>query len=178
MAAPWIMWGSDQGLSISDPGGGGGERKTTGQLARIDYARPESWNFWFYLNVLTDPGLGSTVVVDFELQLGLGRSSLVIQKFCTFDVNQGTPPGFPYQIYATQFIGPPRSELEITDGKDNLITEFTAQSINCVARAQLINAIGPGSCDIVVACWFSPKVHVRPEWFKDGSFSGGENAGT
>jgi hypothetical protein len=155
----------------------------TQQLARIDYARPETWSFFFWAQINTYVGLGgSKCDVFFDLNLGLGRSTIQMPSFEHFVFeNAGTPPAPGTTIYSTQVAGPTRFAGDTTP---NVIDDFCAQSINVNAR--LVLAIGAGaSIDVNIQCYagFAPLNHVRPEWFMDADptnrnkFRGGENGG-
>jgi len=157
----------------------------TQQLARIDYARPESWHFLFWAQLNEYVGLGgSKCDLYFDLILGLGRSSVKLDNFEHFVFeNAGTPPVRGQTIYSTQAQGPLRFAGDTTP---NLLDDFPAQSVNVNARA-VVN-IGSGAlivADLTVAAMFAPKSHIRPEWFitaapalNSSRFRGGEQAGT
>src|SRR5581483_2177539 len=70
--APWHMWGGVAQVNASTLSPGL-LYTTTGQLTRIEYKRPESWRFLFFVQVfrsqLTNP---SILQVDFTVQTGVG----------------------------------------------------------------------------------------------------------
>lgn len=177
--APWLMWGSTQNLSLFASGGtlpGVGSQ----QLARIDYARPETWTFFFAAvvnNAVQSMGPSTTanLFVSFDLTLGVGRSTITIPGFeqyvipldSTSNLNLGKT------FYSAEVAGPPRI---VGDVVPNLLRNITAQSINVNCTADLASQ-GVWAADISLTAYFAPVNHIRPEWFKDGLFTGGENAG-
>jgi hypothetical protein len=142
------------------------------QLARIDYGRPESWNFFFWAKLSNgSAAVGPTndVTVAFDLIIGLGRSSIVVPNFETFVWTINTDVG--QERWSTSVEGPKRSAADVNP---NLIRELAAQSINCTARASL--GFTPSTATIQVAAQFAPVQHIRPEWFEQ-RFPGDETEG-
>jgi len=181
---PWLMWGTNHQVRATTTLGLG-QGVFTQQLARIDYARPDSWQFLFWAQLNDFVGLaGSFCDVFFDLTIGLGRSAVQVASFEHFRwEHDGTLPTKGSVIFSTQAQGPLRFA---DDEVPNLIDDFPAQSINCVCRA--VVGVGSGAnvlADLTVAAMFAPKTHVRPEWFKSNlpqgdatRFRGGEQAGT
>lgn len=180
---PWLMWGTSHQIRATTTLGAGTQVYSQ-QMARVDYARPDSWHFLFWAQVNNFQGLfGSYCNLYFDLILGLGRSAVTLAAFETFKFEHGgTPPAKGLTVFSTQAQGPLRYTGDVVP---NLIDDFPAQSINCVARAEV--GIGSGAsilADLTVNVAFAPKTHVRPEWFRSGGpvdttrFRGGEQAGT
>jgi hypothetical protein len=174
---PWLMWGSTQAVPlnvalfqafISTP-----------QVARIDYARPDTWSFLLGAELPDAAFTGIAnyeVDVIFDLTIGLGRAAFEMPAFETFTFGNVVNPGAT-KIYSTEVQGP----LRITgDLVPNLIREFPAQSINVTARVNATLSGSPTSNltgTLQISAFFSPRTHIRPEWFKDGRFTGGEDYG-
>lgn len=176
---PWLMWGSTQNLNLANSGGtmpGVG----SSQLARIDYARPDSWNFFFAAQVLnavqsSPPGHTANLFLSFDLTIGLGRSTITIPGFENYVIalDSTTNLNVGKMFYSTEVQGPPRIAL---DTVPNLIRQITTQSINLQVSANL-GSTGVWDVDVALSAFFAPVNHIRPEWFKDGTFNGGENGG-
>lgn len=171
------MWASTQPIVFNNVVGPLSQAVQTGaQITRIDYGRPETWSFLFTArldtSVLSGVG-GGTLEIDFDLTLGLGRTAVEFPKFESFIFDLSQPGTF---IYSGQVVSPKRTPIENTT---NLIDRFPAQSINCVAHAllQLTGGSPTVTCSCSVNAYFAPRTHVRPEWYKDGSFRGDEQGG-
>jgi hypothetical protein len=188
-APPWHLWGTTETMKAVS-----GQSVPTSQLARIDYKRPETWRFLFFARVLgTTPaqtgGAGRNVVVVFSVQVGLGRSQSTLgdpsgltgAAFELYNIQVPTQVGTLF--YSTSVHGPQRdSTVTPSPQTTNDIELLPAQSIQCTARV-VANLDNPGDVALVeVAAYFSPNVHIRPEWFQadqalEAQFPGGENDG-
>lgn len=180
---PWLMWGTTATI-VAQNALGTPQQQQTQQLSRIDYARPETWSFFFYAQLNSYAGLGgSKVDLYFDLNIGLGRSTIFLPSFehYVFE-NTGTPPAAGTAIFSSQVQGPLRFTGDTTP---NVVDDFCAQSINVNVRT--LSAIGSGAsivANLTVYAGFAPRTHVRPEWFMDSDpmnknkFRGGENGGT
>lgn len=181
---PWHMWGTNHQVRAATTLGAG-PGVYTQQLARVDYGRPDTWHFLFWAQLNQYVGLGGSFCdVYFDLIVGLGRSSVRIDSFEHFKFeNAGTPPAAGLTIFSTEAQGPLRFAGDTTP---NILDDFPAQSINCVAR--VIVGVGSGAnvlADLTLFAGFAPKTHIRPEWLRSGNgaldsnkFRGGEQAGT
>jgi hypothetical protein len=179
---PWHMWGSTSAvkvpcslLSIAQ----NAPTVVTQQLLQVNYGRPESWNFLCEAKLLEcsipNPQ-ASNVSAFFELQLGLGRSTVIFPQFMQFQWNIATDIGV--QRYATSAPGPVRFAGDLTP---NIIENFTAQAIQ--ARCNVVWAQGfdvGATATVEITMHVSPIVHTRPEWHshrEDAQYPGGENEG-
>ncbi len=174
---PWHMWGNSDGVNFPVPASSTGVAAANGQLAHVDYKRPDTWTFFFgcsITNFVYQGGAVPSLDVAFDLTLGVGRASTTIVGFEKF--HWDLPAEVGIVRYSTEVIGPPRT----TGSTDpNIITEFPAQQINCTYRASLFVPAGAGAqLAIQVQAYFAPKVHIRPEWFEQiGKFNGNEQKG-
>jgi hypothetical protein len=181
---PWLMWGTNHQVRAT-PTLGLGQGVFTQQLARVDYARPDTWGFFFWAQLNDFSGLaGSFCDLFFDLTIGLGRSAVRVDSFEHFRwEHDGTLPAKGNVIFSTQSQGPLRLPGDLVP---NLVDDFVAQSINCVCRA--VVGVGSGAtvlADVTVAAMFAPRTHIRPEWYistaaplNTSKFRGGETGGT
>ncbi len=192
--SPWHMWGNS--VVLHAPGGPAGIGSTkSNQIVKINYARPETWSFWFGAKVLggslTAPG-GGSLRVFIDIMPGIGRS-----LYSTDPSSHVSPGGFAefrWQIpaatvpvtdgtvdtdkWTTSTRGPVMDESEATPFRP-VIDHFPAQDLQCVARA-ILTGFDPGDfIDVDVHAYFAPRTHIRPEWFRDiADYRGGEQEGT
>lgn len=188
---PWHMWGSQADGQISLTGVD--VRQSGNQLAKIGYKRPDTWSFFFVLNLLTFnvPGGGGAVQLfaNFDVTLGVGRSSTTIRNFAVLKIGRTfpfAPALMPAQLWTTV-----SGNFEDIDGTIARVPtsalDFPSQDIQCEAR---MLATGSTTLDLTysVAAYFAPKTHVRPEWLGTASgtrqegngiprFNGGEDKG-
>lgn len=191
MTAPWLIWGSDQKMRVIANGVTGTTRTTSPQLALIDYARPETWSFFLAMRMESfgppelGPGQSFTLDAYFNTTIGLARTArtfplAVLSYVFSFDLNSAgkSPENLIWTTRTrTRFRLPAdQSILVPTDWVE--IDSFPAQSINCAVEVRA-STTSPGiiPIDLTVTAIFAPKSHIRPEWFKDGLYPGGENNG-
>lgn len=126
---PWHMWGNSQVIDlpvddISTPA----RTFTPSQLVKISYKRPETWHWLFAARLISGPSaptFKTFVTIDFELIVGIGRSSVVITRqfavsggpgdtgsrpFETLRFAWGPTGTFPLNafLYTTQVLAPNR----------------------------------------------------------------------
>lgn len=178
---PWRMWGNSQTftskMSVVPI------IQNTQQLVRIAYGRPETWNFFFAVELLDNnvPGDPGILTVQYDLTIGIGRAQNTIKSFETLEfywalgdwpLKQGTSK------YSASVQPPIRKDLVATSFPDE-ITDFVAQDIQLKAVVTLTG--GPNINNEVtstVSAYFAPAAHIRPEWFERvGRFRAGENKG-
>jgi len=168
------MWGSDQQFDLT-PG-----TELSKQVSRVDYGRPETWTFLLANKVtagFAPAPVAGTVDIAFDLFIGSGRSTISVRNFVVFQVNipNLTNAAVGPLLWATTAQSPQRTFPPA--GNEFTISEFPAQSINAQARV-LFTCVDPlATVSLVASGFFSPRTHVRPEWFKGGTFKGGENDG-
>lgn len=167
---PWLMWGNSITQDVTFPGGGGPATVSTSQLIRIAYARPEAWRFMLSAQILdcSVPSDASTlIVVDFDLTTGVGRSQIVIKKFERYVMKGAIVGDF---MLSTSVLGPIRDEnLPVNPAVQalNVIDLIPGQDIQLQARIQVsANPATVQKATVRVDAYFTPNVHIRPEWFK------------
>src|SRR3989304_633227 len=176
----WDLWGDSK--IIECPYTGIFATTTvTGQLNKISYGRPETWNFFFYAKgfetiLAVVPSIVSQELkLDWNLTIGIGRSSTTIPGFEKY-VFSGVPGSLltGQVIYSSMVIAPPRT----AGGLDpNQITEFVAQDIQMnVNGVYSFGATHGDLAKVEIAGYFAPMSHIRPEWF-ERRFPGGEDHG-
>lgn len=168
---PWHMWGNSQTIHlIQEPGPAS---FTSDQLLRVNYGRPETWSFFFWSKVVdtSAPGAVGAVLANFDVTLGIGRSSITIPFFVSYSYlppvipTPGTSGALIWGISSTFYAG---VQIEQIPAQDIQVTS------HCSIQAAAIGT----TVDVEVGAFFSPKSHVRPEWFESvGEFRGGENHG-
>lgn len=188
------MWGSSQALNPTIQGPSGTSGQASGQLARINYGRPENWRFLFGLEILQVPQEAPVFTlnlnVNFDLIIGVGRSHFTISSFANFLI-VGTPgqlvAGAGNNVFWTSKV---QTRLNFGTAPELALVEnidvFPAEDIQCSARALAIT--GPSvhvgqPVALNVHAYFAPSTHVRPEWwtFAEGDearYRGAEQGGT
>jgi hypothetical protein len=171
---PWHMWGSSESIKISTTGPSA-FNVFEKQLARVDYGRPDTWTFALSASIGSitgDPVL--TAEFDFKIVIGLGRSTAVLVVPRVLIV--GNPALGSRTWFCTQFLSPKFELFPTPETYDSFVRDFPAQSINC-SVSMFLNAAVASTCDVTASAMFSPKNHIRPEWYQ-GKFPGNEQAGT
>ena len=191
---PWHMWGTSVLLRPTRGAGG----VDSHQIARVNYKRPETWSFFIAARLIDgpvnpDPVDEVVVTVNVNLILGIGRSNYdTAQRTALewgfarfrFYVAAGQRPGDNFQNhkYTTTVLSP------LTDDGDD--TSHIAMDHICAQDLQAIGQaiIGPapagyaGTIVTEVSAYFSPWVHMRPDWFRDqdesACYLGSEVGGT
>lgn len=207
---PWHMWGNTQQITTVVQSPTNPLSFSPGQLLRIGYKRPETWHWVLSAKLvegqdadLIDPIL---VEVHFDLTIGIGRSIVQIPggksyfdqrndpAFERFNFAWGGPavgadPVFPRgaQIYSTAVLAPSTSFVNgpVPTKSTAIVQEIVAQDIQMNCRVIALTTPGGShvgkSITVEVSGHFSPKVHVRPDWFRDGAeplqYQGGEVEG-
>ncbi len=176
---PWHLWGSVQSQDV-DNVASFGETKTA-QLCQVSYARPESWRFYFKVAILNIVGssAGSTLTADFNMTFGVGRATTRVAPFARFIFT-------PAELSALTVKQITTVELPKNDAarsSNNIIEVIPAQTIqvDVLLKFDILGLILPGT-KVETTAFFSPNVHVRPEWqLHDGAmeqqFPGDEHKG-
>lgn len=186
--APWHLWGTSVLVAPPIQGTAGGDYGLTGQLARINYGRPENWRFLFGIEVLsTPPGVYTLqLTVNFQLVVGVGRSHLQMPLFYQFS-RSANHVNFDGQTFWTTKTNTQTNPLNTANPVEFEVESFPAEDIQCSAHAvAIVGAPGP-LAGLPVQCnlhaYFAPSTHVRPDWFTDAKgngarFMGKETGGT
>jgi hypothetical protein len=172
---PWLMWGNSQVIDfdarILGAGEGGMMIQSPGQVARIDYGRPETWRFLLsakLLNINSESEVNS-VEVYFDLNIGVGRTQVWLTDFEHYVFPNPLTNG--QMIWSTSVLGPLRDPT--ASPESNRVDLLTAQTIQVAARADFIDFNETDHVQIEVSAMFTPNTHVRPEWY-NGEYPGGE----
>lgn len=191
---PWHMWGSSQQLIIPNVSDGL-SFQTSQQLARINYARPETWSFFFGCELLQapEPAVPNLlVIVQFQIMIGVGRGMIKIAAtpngqntgFVRFVWKFGGAPPTPAQMKWTTTARTPPLDEGLATPLSEAVTSFPAQDIQVDVNAVAVTSGGVVGADprTLLNChaYFSPVNHIRPEWFKvddPNQFRAGEQGG-
>jgi hypothetical protein len=171
------MWGNSQSLLIDVLPDTTASTVVNSQLIRIAYARPETWHFLFGVSIDECSGtVGNPGVFQarFNLTIGIGRSQITVPNFRLFLTQ--TLPSSGQQWWSTTGL---ETLPQFTPDENEVIHEIVGQDIQLNVDAILAGEVAAGTrLRCTVSAFFSPKTHVRPEWFKGGTFNGEENAGS
>jgi hypothetical protein len=171
------MWGSDKQFDLSNANGSQSQ-----QVSRIDYGRPETWSFFMSFKCISASGPAATpgsVQCAFDLFVGAGRSTVQIRNFMVFTVSfiDASNAAVGPLLWATQTQSP-QNTFPVSGAPTLPVDYIVAHSINCEARV-LNTSVDPlVQIQCVASAFFAPRAHIRPEWFRGGTFKGGENDGT
>lgn len=180
---PWHLWGNTQTFTI--PGftiqaGDASDTQTPplgGQLCRVPYRRPDTFHFLLSAQLVAGPdipaNLNETAIVrvDFDLIVGIGRSSIVLPAF---DEQKFQWTSLPAPLDSRTFVTSVIGRHSIVDGDPadlTVVDEITAQDIQLSCRVSLeyTRTSSDVPLDIpdtvvIVSAQFAPKTHIRPEW--------------
>lgn len=198
---PWHMWGNSQTIELLLPAAASSVPVVRGQLTRISYARPETWNWLFTARVKADDADVDEplqISIVWELTVGIGRSMQQNLGFDAWSLLWGSPPLFPSLqgpntlLWATttfqSTIIRPIYGFDPLLQPRNEINHIVAQDIQLNVRAVLSSPVTPRANDkratIEVGAQWAPSTHVRPDWFQldertpvEAQFPGGEVGG-
>jgi hypothetical protein len=177
---PWHMWGNAQTIQITSVGPSTPVIPvTTQQLLQVMYARPESWRFFCAARLLTvvpAAGVGGLIDMQFEIQMGMGRSTIIIPNFVNFQWDPNTD--VTQQRWTDQAVGSIRFNGDTQPLP--IVDVFTAQNIQALARTTYVQLPGPFTATIEIAMQVAPATHIRPEWYAQDPhkrFRAGEQGG-
>lgn len=179
---PWHMWGNTQVIGNLVAGGGAAaSQRVQQQLIRVGYKRPETWHWCFSAKLISGPDFGpggvGTVLVNFDLTIGVGRSMVILPAFESYLFAwNGIAAPINRLKYSTSVFGPNRiDDPNVLETRDNFIDQITAEDIQlgCTIAHQSTTAGTVASVE--VSAHFAPKTHLRPSWFREpAQFHGGE----
>jgi hypothetical protein len=181
---PWHMWGNEQTLNLAGDAGTP-VSKTTSQLVKVAYGRPETWRAIFVANLLDIQGAnlaGTFIAIDYTLIVGVGRASQSIKSFVHFTFDPAAGPPF-YVLPAQRWAGSGLEPARTAGGVQREVDQFVAQDIQCSADVTFqVGGGTPYTAVVSVAAFLAPNAHVRPEWFNSlpndyTRFRGRENGG-
>src|SRR5262245_49329218 len=132
--APWHTWGNSGPLTIDgDAIQASGGRAQSEQLVQIEYHRPESWGFFFFVKLLEfdRPDIASPqILVNFDLLLGVGRSQSKVTNFAAFIFDVSTTDGIGSLKWAATVQQP---EAVTGAGARQPCDRIVSQTLQCVA---------------------------------------------
>lgn len=172
---PWHMWGGGAVAQCEVTTGGVQTQSVAGQFANVNYKRPESWNFLFAAKLLSGADSLAAQIqqvnVQFNLTVGIGRSTIILPNFESLSFVWGPLQAAPVGqlIWSTEVIAPPRAPA---DTRENICDHITAQTIQ-LDVVVLYQSTVANRCAVEIQAQFAPQVHVRPEWHLH-QFPGGE----
>lgn len=172
---PWHLWGNTQPLSVLPLGGGAVPPVATGQqMCKVEYGRPESWNWLFSAKLISGPptlvpGDHVTLVVHWDLIVGIGRATILIPDFDVFTFNWNDGDVFPVnrQIWSSSTLSPAKSFVAGPPAAAVApVTQIAGQDIQLGVRC-FATELGITTAPIVVelSAHFAPVNHIRPDWY-------------
>lgn len=173
---PWHMWGNS--LLVEVPFSVAILYVSTSQIVRLNYARPESFNFLFSAQLarIPEPVNPGQIRVSWDLTVGLGRSRVTLTEFEQYVFTWPGPTNPTGELkWSTQVVSPLR--VDGTATSTGIVDHIVAEDIQLNARVDF-GGIGPFTEPALVqlSAYFSPVSHIRPEWY-EGRFPGGEDSG-
>lgn len=183
--APWKMWG---GSTVLNPVSGGvvSTPVSSGQSARVNFGRPDSWAFLFFVQLGNGLGPGGSPVtpngniqVSIDLQVGIGRSLVLLPDFARFvfqwagGYNANALGRFKWTCVTRT----PVLDDQAATPDTPLIEHFPAEDIQASARGIMNTVTNGDTAQVTVTTLFAPRTHIRPEWL-EGEFRGGEDQGS
>lgn len=165
---PWHMWGQSKPLVVTS-GGVVTTPSTSGQIARVNYKRPDSWKFLLAAELLTGIGPGGSPIspgnlkVSFAVTLGVGLSQITLDPF-------GTPLVFQWVGFSaglkwfTTARGPVLDDQAVTPEQE-LTNTVVAESIQVSTTAILQTPTNGDQVTVNVHAYFAPVTHIRPDWY-------------
>lgn len=170
--APWHMWGNQ--LPVDLVATGAPFDIISPQLVNINYGRPETWSWIMWATVVSDNAIGAPGVVQvrFNLTVGIGRTKLTMDDFVTFIFSPTLPN------LGTSWTTSTTDNTPLAAGATaRIVEDLPAQDIILNANCIITGGAAPGSAvSLYIGAMFSPKSHIRPEWY-EGRFPGGEDNG-
>lgn len=182
---PWHMWGNTQTLRATQTAGSGlASPPSPGQMVRIGYKRPESWHWVLSATILEAPEAalaGSDVQIDvlWNLTIGIGRAAMVLPRWEAFrwfwNNPNPAPIGPAFRLITTSSVGNRLQDFSGVTHTTGLSTvdQLVAQDVQLDAQVILTTSGNGFSCVVECSALWSPKTHIRPEWYEH-RFPGGE----
>lgn len=178
---PWHMWGDKKTVVLTQDTGLNVARQSE-QLVRINYARPETWRWFFSARLIETTAAGPiNVFVNWNLTFGVGRSST---NFPAFEQYLFSTAAIPLNVSDIIFSSTVSGRLRLqgvpaaNQPAPNVVETISAQDIQLQADFVFSSANAGERAVVEVSAYFSPNVHVRPEWLtRVGLFPGGEASG-
>src|SRR5215471_1599563 len=171
------MWGDSQVVEIVSVAAGL-QRAATAQIARVNYARPETWRFLFAAKIIDRSATidaGAQLIVNWNMQIGVGRSRVEMLPFAQFIWSP--IGGIGSQKFASR-VRTPLVNDDLVNTDLNYIDQFVSQDIQLSATLIFVDVTPDERVRVELYGSFAPNTHVRPEWYaRIGVFSGQEASG-
>jgi hypothetical protein len=169
--SPWHMWGGSTVVTALS-GGVVSAPRVTGQVARINYGRPDTWTFYFSARMLSGIGPGGAPIgpgaarIYFDATFGVGRSQVIMPSFAFFRF-QWLSGQFPVNglKYCTTVQTPAPDDQAPTVFAT--VEQIPAQDINIGCTVLLDTVTNGETADIECSTYWAPRSHVRPEWSRN-----------
>lgn len=159
--APWHLWGNEQSFVTTGA-------TQSGQLARINYHRPETWRFLFVLSWFDSIQNGDFIAARFKVITGIGLTSTKLDPFTIIRVDGPQPRN---QMAWQTTVRQPNFEAGATAMTTDIIV---GQDIQC--DCEVLEGLSI-PVHLTVSAMFAPNTHLRPDWFAR-RFNNGELGGT
>lgn len=184
---PWHLWGETKTVAVQSSGGL--VSFNSDQFARISYSRPDTWSFVLAAKLVDQGGQlqeGTVLSVHYDITIGVGRSSITIPDWHVFTFNYGNiaktllvgqllwTNTVANRVSSQGIVGPPES---VNYAATSWIDTFVSQDIQLQVRVGLDSAGEATTAVVDCSAYFSPRVHIRPEWHIK-RFPGNEQGGT
>lgn len=170
---PWLLWGGTQNLKVVSTGAGTQAPIAQGQIARIDYDRPDTWKWFFLARIVegTTAAANTTVTCVFDVTMGVGRTQTTARlgRF-VFNWAGAVPVS---QDAIVKFANNRSTGNPQDDGAaavQNVVDSFPAQNIQVVATVQLLNLNAGDFVTMEMTALFAPTTHVPGLWFPPEEF--------
>jgi len=167
---PWHLWGQSKQLIVTS-GGVVTTPRTSGQIARVGYKRPDTWSFLLAAVIVGAQGPGGSPVspgnlsVQFDVTVGIGLSQITLAPFGRPLVFQWAGvPTIGTQKWFTVAQSPVINDQDATPQTVQSNT-LAAQSIQCQATCILQTPTNGDQLTVDVSAYFAPRTHIRPDWF-------------
>jgi len=171
--APWHTWGRAIQTSVTASALTIFQGVSVNGLVNVVYKRPETWRFflWASLDNFT-PAAAGAVRIQFNINTGVGQHFFAINKAATLLLPVAA--GIGSEAWTNQLV---TNGQVLADG----VTSFQGFQDSIVGQAIIVGAtVYPqgltlaDTATVTVGAFFSPNVHVRPEWW-NGIFKAGED---
>lgn len=174
--APWHMWGGSAAFNATTLSPGLNYRQE-GQLARIQYKRPESWRFLFYARILESESSNPAILtVNFNIIPGVGRTAVSLQGFERYRFSIPIGVGGAQEKYSASVNGPERDDVT-PQNVQNEIDSIEAQDLQVSYSANVVLTIPGDFVTAEIGVILAPWHHARPDWF-GGRFLAQETGGS
>lgn len=159
---PWHMWGGSVNVTANV------NALASQQILRINYARPETWRFFYAIQLPNGTPNLSTIIVVLKMSAGIGRSVITMPQgapgtgqfyLASETIGQNLAPGtgvIRSRAYPPDFTG--------ANDTTHPIETIVAQDLQVWAEVSC-NAGGNGTI-VQVSMQCAPNVHIRPEWYR------------